>query len=216
MSPDHPPEISTSGGRVFATHPAAVVVAIVNEREELLLLESPRRPGWWEPVNGAVEAGETLLEAALREVREEAGAGPAGAAARCRPRLHVRLRRPRHARDQRHLPDGARGRRGRARATTCGGAGPLGDHRRDRVRSSCGSCRRSTSRGSGSGRSTSTGSGSRRPTCAPGAALGHRLEQARRRRLTALRCGISLRRPARAPASARRPAAPRRRAAARS
>jgi ADP-ribose pyrophosphatase YjhB (NUDIX family) len=51
-----------------------VVVPIVNKREELLLLESQRRPGLWEPVNGAVEEGETLLEAALREVREEAGA----------------------------------------------------------------------------------------------------------------------------------------------
>ena len=70
-----PPTIATSGGRAFATHPAAVVVAIVNAREELLLLESPRRTGWWEPVNGAVEAGETLLQAALREVREEAGPG---------------------------------------------------------------------------------------------------------------------------------------------
>jgi 8-oxo-dGTP pyrophosphatase MutT (NUDIX family) len=68
-----PPTITTRGGRVFATHPAAVVVAILDEHEKLLLLESPRRPGWWEPVNGAVDAGETLLEAALREVREEAG-----------------------------------------------------------------------------------------------------------------------------------------------
>jgi len=74
MAPDiPPPTISSLGGRLFATHPAAVVVAVVNAREELLLLESPRRPGWWEPVNGAVEAGETLLEAALREVQEEAG-----------------------------------------------------------------------------------------------------------------------------------------------
>jgi ADP-ribose pyrophosphatase YjhB (NUDIX family) len=48
-------------------------VPIVNGREELLLLESQRRPGLWEPVNGAVDDGETLLEAALREVREEAG-----------------------------------------------------------------------------------------------------------------------------------------------
>jgi 8-oxo-dGTP pyrophosphatase MutT (NUDIX family) len=66
--------IATSAGRVFEAHPAAVVVPIVNRREELLLLESPLRPGWWEPVNGAVEARETLLEAALREVREEVGA----------------------------------------------------------------------------------------------------------------------------------------------
>jgi len=65
--------IVSSAGRVFATFPAAVVVVIVNRREELLLLESPRRRGWWEPVNGAVDAGETLLEAALREVREEVG-----------------------------------------------------------------------------------------------------------------------------------------------
>lgn len=47
---------------------------ILNSREELLLLESKRRRGLWEPVNGAVEEGETLLGAALREVREEAGA----------------------------------------------------------------------------------------------------------------------------------------------
>ena len=73
MTPDRPSTIASSGGRLFATQPAAVVVPIVNRREELLLLESPRRPGWWEPVNGAVDAGETLLEAALREVREEAG-----------------------------------------------------------------------------------------------------------------------------------------------
>ena len=50
-----------------------MVVPIVNRREELFLLESQRRPGLWEPVNGAVEDGETLLEAALREVREEVG-----------------------------------------------------------------------------------------------------------------------------------------------
>ena len=65
--------IASASGRVFATSPAAVVVPIVNAREQLLLLEHPRRSGWWEPVNGAVEAGETLLGAALREVREEVG-----------------------------------------------------------------------------------------------------------------------------------------------
>ena len=58
--------IAATGGRMFGTHPAAVVVPIVNQGEEMLLLESPRRPGWWEPVNGAVENEETLLEAALR------------------------------------------------------------------------------------------------------------------------------------------------------
>jgi 8-oxo-dGTP pyrophosphatase MutT (NUDIX family) len=70
---DRAATITASSGRTFATFPAAVVVPIVNRREELLLLESPHRPGRWEPVNGAVEGGETLLDAALREVREEAG-----------------------------------------------------------------------------------------------------------------------------------------------
>jgi 8-oxo-dGTP pyrophosphatase MutT (NUDIX family) len=73
MQADRAHMIAASGGRSFATFPAAVVVPIVNRREALLLLESPRRRGCWEPVNGAVDEGETLLEAALREVREEAG-----------------------------------------------------------------------------------------------------------------------------------------------
>ncbi len=46
----------------------------MNEREELLLLSHPRRPGCWEVVNGALEAAETLLDGVLREVREELGA----------------------------------------------------------------------------------------------------------------------------------------------
>jgi len=73
MHADRPASIVSSAGRSFATFPAAVVVPIVNDREEFLLLQSRRRPGWWEPVNGAVEAGEPLLDAALREVGEEAG-----------------------------------------------------------------------------------------------------------------------------------------------
>ena len=73
VEPDRPRTVTAAGGRSFATFPAAVVVPIVNPQEEFLLLGSPRRTGWWEPVNGAVDDGETLLEAALREVREEAG-----------------------------------------------------------------------------------------------------------------------------------------------
>lgn len=73
MRQQGPPTITALSGRAFATFPAAVVVPVVNRHEEVLLLESPRRPGWWEPVNGAVDRGETLVDAALREVREEAG-----------------------------------------------------------------------------------------------------------------------------------------------
>ena len=74
MASARPHVIESAAGRAFAMSPAAVVVPILNAREQLLLLEHPRRSGWWEPVNGAVEAGETLLGAALREVREEVGA----------------------------------------------------------------------------------------------------------------------------------------------
>lgn len=73
MEADRPRPIAALSGRLFATFPAAVVVPIVSPQEEFLLLESPRRVGWWEPVNGAVDDGETLLQAALREAREEAG-----------------------------------------------------------------------------------------------------------------------------------------------
>jgi 8-oxo-dGTP diphosphatase len=48
---------------------------MVNDREEVLLHSHPKRQGGWEMVNGALEAGETLLEGALRETREEVGAG---------------------------------------------------------------------------------------------------------------------------------------------
>jgi 8-oxo-dGTP pyrophosphatase MutT (NUDIX family) len=59
--------------RSFACFPAAVLVLIVNEKEEILLLSHPERKGRWEVVNGAMEAGETVLEGALREAREEIG-----------------------------------------------------------------------------------------------------------------------------------------------
>ena len=64
-----------SGTRQFACSAAAVLAFIVNEREEILLLSHPGRPGWWEVVNGALEAEATVLDGVLREVREEAGSG---------------------------------------------------------------------------------------------------------------------------------------------
>ena len=66
------PVVRTTTGRPFACSPAAVLVYIVDEAERFLMLRHPRRRGW-EVVNGALEAGETVLEAVLREVGEEAG-----------------------------------------------------------------------------------------------------------------------------------------------
>ena len=55
----------------------AVIVVIVNSRGEVLLTRrSPEKavcPGWWENTGGAVQAGESSLQAAVRELREETG-----------------------------------------------------------------------------------------------------------------------------------------------
>ncbi len=72
--PNQQPYVTTvNGKRQFACSPAAILVFIVNEKEEVLLLSHPKRNGGWEVINGALEAGETVLEGALRETREEAG-----------------------------------------------------------------------------------------------------------------------------------------------
>jgi 8-oxo-dGTP pyrophosphatase MutT (NUDIX family) len=73
MSNSQPHITTVDGKRSFACFPAAVLVFVVNEREEVLLLSHPQRKGRWEVVNGALEAGETVLEGALREAREEIG-----------------------------------------------------------------------------------------------------------------------------------------------
>jgi len=70
------PHITTADGkRRFACSPVAVLAFIVNNREEILLLSHPDQGGGWQVVNGAMEAGETPLQAALRETYEEAGRG---------------------------------------------------------------------------------------------------------------------------------------------
>ncbi len=62
-------------GRPFATAAIALQAVIINEKEQFLLLSSPRRNGEneWQTVSGGLEAGETVLDGILREVREEAG-----------------------------------------------------------------------------------------------------------------------------------------------
>ncbi len=67
------PTLTAQNGRAFACFPAAIVIFIVNAREEILLLQSPKRKRW-EVVSGGLEAGETVLAGALREAREEIGA----------------------------------------------------------------------------------------------------------------------------------------------
>lgn len=73
------PLVRSGDGRRFACSPAAVLVYIIDDAERFLLLRHPERDGW-EIVNGALDAGETVLEGALREAAEEAGAS-----ARLRP-----------------------------------------------------------------------------------------------------------------------------------
>ncbi len=70
------PELVGANGRRFAGFAAAVFVFIIDPAtRRILMLSSPAKrpaPGW-EVVNGGLEAGETLLEGASREVAEEAG-----------------------------------------------------------------------------------------------------------------------------------------------
>jgi 8-oxo-dGTP pyrophosphatase MutT (NUDIX family) len=72
MTASTQPIITSTTGRPFACSPAAVLVFIVNRREQFLLLRHPHRDGW-EIVNGALDAAETVLDGGLREVAEEAG-----------------------------------------------------------------------------------------------------------------------------------------------
>ena len=72
--PAQQPYVTTANGkRRFACSAVAILVFIINEREEILLLAHPKRQGGWEVINGALEAQETILEGALRETREEVG-----------------------------------------------------------------------------------------------------------------------------------------------
>lgn len=52
-------------------HIVAVDALVVNDRDEILMIDSAKRG--WEFPGGQVEAGETLREALVREVREETG-----------------------------------------------------------------------------------------------------------------------------------------------
>ena len=72
MSPTQP-VIFSARERPFAASAVALQAVIVNEQEQILLLNNPRRNRGWQVVSGALEAGETILDGALREVGEEVG-----------------------------------------------------------------------------------------------------------------------------------------------
>lgn len=53
--------------------PISVLVLIHTADLQVLLLERADKAGFWQSVTGSLEDGETLREAAIREVREETG-----------------------------------------------------------------------------------------------------------------------------------------------
>lgn len=53
--------------------PVSVLVLIHAADGQVLLLERADAPGYWQSVTGSQEPGETLVETAAREVREETG-----------------------------------------------------------------------------------------------------------------------------------------------
>lgn len=65
-------KMTSESGRKFSTFPAAVVAFIISQDEEFLLLRCSRKLGWQVP-SGAIEAGESPLQALDRELLEELG-----------------------------------------------------------------------------------------------------------------------------------------------
>ena len=53
--------------------PVSVLVVIHAADGQVLLMERADAPGYWQSVTGSQEAGETLEQTAIREVREETG-----------------------------------------------------------------------------------------------------------------------------------------------
>jgi len=75
MTNSQPLISNIKGTRRFACSAVALQAVVVNSEEKILLLSSPTRnpDGAWQVVSGALEAGETVLDGALREAKEELG-----------------------------------------------------------------------------------------------------------------------------------------------
>lgn len=58
---------------MFFKIPVSVLVVIYTPDKKVLLLERADHPGWWQSVTGSQNPGESLIETAIREVREETG-----------------------------------------------------------------------------------------------------------------------------------------------
>ncbi len=53
--------------------PVSTLVLVYTSALEVLLIERADFPGYWQSVTGSQEPGETLLQTAVRELREETG-----------------------------------------------------------------------------------------------------------------------------------------------
>ncbi len=65
------PPSSTEGAHF--KYPVSVLVVIHTLDLQILLLERADHPGYWQSVTGSQEPGETLLQTAAREIKEETG-----------------------------------------------------------------------------------------------------------------------------------------------
>lgn len=54
-------------------HPVSVLVIIHTADLQVLLLERADHPGYWQSVTGSQDQDETLLQTAIREIKEETG-----------------------------------------------------------------------------------------------------------------------------------------------
>ena len=66
-------ELITSDLAAVVGQPSRMASGFTRTGLQVLLLERADYPGYWQSVTGSCEAGETLVETALREVREETG-----------------------------------------------------------------------------------------------------------------------------------------------